>query len=55
MQKKNRLRRAEQLNMFHPPRVRPAWLTLPMEVRQKTMRLLADMLRDYQAKGVGNE
>ncbi len=34
-----------QLDLFHLPRNRPEWHGLPMEVREQTMLLLAQMLR----------
>ncbi len=34
-----------QLDLFHPPRNGPEWHGLPMEVREQTMLLLAQMLR----------
>lgn len=38
-----------QLSLFHPPQPRPAWRTLPKEVRQSATRLLARLLRQHQA------
>ncbi len=34
-----------QLDLFHPPRKRPQWDGLPLEVREQTTLLLAQMLR----------
>jgi len=35
-----------QMNLFHPPRKRPAWTSLPEKVRNGAVRLLARMLRE---------
>lgn len=43
----DRYRRLEQPQLFDPPRVLPAWTTLPTVVRQSLVRLLAEMLRDH--------
>lgn len=40
--------RAVQLELFHPRPERPAWRTMPKDVRQKTVRLLAQLLRDHR-------
>ncbi len=39
--------RAVQLELFHPRLERPAWRTLPKDVRQKIVKLLAQLLRDH--------
>jgi hypothetical protein len=48
-----------QLDLFRPRPERPAWRTLPKEIRQKTMKLLAQLLRDHHvgrlADGGGKE
>lgn len=48
-----------QLELFHPRPERPAWRTLPKEIRQKTVKLLAQLLRDHRigrlADGGGKE
>ncbi len=40
----------EQLELFQPPRIRPAWRTLPTDVRQTVTRLLARILHDHHAR-----
>jgi hypothetical protein len=45
-------RQQEQLRLFHPPRRRPTWRHLPEEVRARTRRLLAKMLREKIARHV---
>lgn len=37
-----------QLELFRPRPERPAWRTLPKEIRQKTVKLLAQPLRDHR-------
>jgi hypothetical protein len=39
---------AEQANLLHPRRVRPAWEALPVDAREQVTKLLARMLRAYQ-------
>jgi hypothetical protein len=50
---------AIQLEFFRPRPKRPAWRRLPKDVRQKTVRLLAQLLRDHRigrlADGGGKE
>lgn len=40
---------AEQGNLFHPQRERPAWMALPLETRKEVARLVAQMLKRHQA------
>lgn len=40
-----------QLNLFHPPRVAVNWETLPREIQQQSVRLLARLLRDHCVRG----
>jgi hypothetical protein len=40
----NRVRHS-QPTLFHPPNPRPTFQTLPREIQEKTMRLLARLLR----------
>jgi hypothetical protein len=48
-----------QLELFRARPERPAWRTLPKEIRQKTIKLLAQLLRDHRigrlAEGGGKE
>jgi hypothetical protein len=37
--------RSLQLDLFHAPRKGPAWHSLPMDVKEQTRLLLAQMLR----------
>ncbi|KAI3603383.1 hypothetical protein D8I24_2890 (plasmid) [Cupriavidus necator H850] len=37
-----------QLDLFHPCPKTPQWTTLPPEVRQQTIRLLAQLLRQHR-------
>ena len=48
MGKEERFRRPEQLNLFHPPRIRPSWRDLPGPVRQRVVELMGKMLLLYQ-------
>ena len=43
-------RPANQLKLFHPPRKTPPWQTLPLEVRQRAIKLLALLLRQNVAE-----
>lgn len=53
MQRRRRGRfEVEQVNLFHPRRVRPAWMELPRETCEEVTRLVARMLRNYQARHV---
>lgn len=38
-------RRLSQPTLFHPPHPRPSFQTLPSEIQEKTIRLLARLLR----------
>jgi hypothetical protein len=38
--------RLGQLKLFHPPAVSPSWQHLPWEIRQQTLHLLAQFLRE---------
>ena len=37
-----------QLDLFHPFPKTPQWMHLPQEVRQETVRLLAQLLRQHR-------
>ena len=37
----------EQLDLFHAPPQSPTWQALPAEVRERTMPLLARLLREH--------
>ena len=38
-------RQNDQLGLFHPPRRSPTWQSLPTELKERTVELLAQMLR----------
>ena len=42
--------RAPQIGLFHPPPQIPAWPKLPREIRQKTVKLLAQLLREHSRR-----
>jgi hypothetical protein len=42
--------RAPQIELFHPPPPIPAWQKLPREISQKTVELLAQMLREHSRR-----
>ena len=42
--------RAPQIELFHPPQQSPAWQKLPQEIRQKTVELLAQLLREHSRR-----
>jgi hypothetical protein len=48
MQCAKRLRRALQPNLFDPVGLVPEWRQLPADTREKTVRLLAQMLREHR-------
>jgi hypothetical protein len=50
MQRRVQQRQQEQFRLFHPPRRRPTWRRLPEEVRERTRRLLSQMLREKLAR-----
>ncbi len=50
-----RHRHERQLELFHPPRKAPEWRTLPIEVRERTRHLLAQMLRMSPVQGGADE
>jgi hypothetical protein len=51
----------EQLDLFRPPPQRPTWMTLPKEIQQKVLQLLARLMSmahsrsGAAAKEVGDE
>ena len=45
--------RAIQLALFRPTHKGPSWNTVPIEVQQQVLRLLARMLRDHAARRRG--
>jgi hypothetical protein len=51
--------RLSQPTLFHPPHPRPSFQTLPHEIQEKTIRLLARLLRMHVdrvlASGQGQE
>lgn len=44
--------RAPQIELFHPPPKIPAWPKLPREIRQKTVELLAQLLREHSRRNL---
>ena len=40
--------KAQQFELFQPSRIGPDYLALPLEVRQRTVQLLASLFRAYQ-------
>ncbi len=42
--------RVTQLNLFQPPIQSPDWEQLPVEMRQQTVCLLAQLLREHAAR-----
>lgn len=46
---------SDQLQLFHPPRHRPAWQKLPAPVRARSAELLAQMLREGLARRLGGD
>ena len=40
-----------QFDLFHPFPKTPQWMHLPQEVRQETVRLLAQLLRQHRRGG----
>jgi hypothetical protein len=49
---RNSRRRVEQLNLFHPPRTTPSWTTLPPEVREEVLALLAQLFREHHHRQI---
>lgn len=45
--------RAIQLTLFRPARNEPGWESMPIEIQQQVLRLLARMLRDHVARRCG--
>ncbi|MCP5092662.1 MAG: hypothetical protein GY949_17255 [Gammaproteobacteria bacterium] len=44
-----------QPDLFHPPRQEPSWQALSTPIRQQTVKLLAQLLRHHQRRGLGVE
>ena len=42
---------ATQLKLFQPAMQSPQWLQLPLEIRQQSVRLLAQLLCAHAARG----
>jgi len=63
MRTKHRHNRFAQLDLFQAQPARPRWRTLPPEVKQQVLPLLAQLLREYHfehrtsesGKGVSDE
>lgn len=45
--------RAIQMTLFRPARNEPGWESIPIEIQQQVVRLLARMLRDRVARRDG--
>lgn len=50
MQAARKSPQATQLKLFQPAMQSPQWLQLPLEIRQQTVRLLAQLLRAYAVR-----
>lgn len=58
-----RSEQSQQLNLFHRPPEVPFWETIPVDVRQRAIALIARLLQDHgfakrdenEAKGVRDE
>ena len=48
----NRARRSQPM-LFHPPHSRPPFQTLPQEIQEKAIRLLARLLRLHADQTLG--
>ncbi len=46
-------RRAIQLTLFRPTRNEPGWQSVPFEIQQQVLRLIAQMFRDHVARQGG--
>ncbi len=53
MSKQRKPRHPLQPDLFHPPQIVPPWSTLPTKTRQRTIQLLAQLLRSHRAKQLG--
>jgi len=53
MPKQRNPRPALQPDLFHPPQILPPWSTLPSQTRQRTIQLLAHLLRAHRARQLG--
>jgi hypothetical protein len=51
--RRQRAQRADQLNLFHPAPTTPQWALLPPETRQRTLSLLARLLRHHRRRLLG--
>jgi hypothetical protein len=51
--RRQRAQRADQLNLFHPVPTTPQWALLPPETRQRTLSLLARLLRHHRRRFLG--
>lgn len=45
-------RQNDQLGLFHPPRHSPTWQNLPTQLKEQTVKLLAQMLRQKLVRHV---
>jgi len=48
MRREGDLRSLDQLALFHPRPTTPPWVSLPAEVREQTLILLARLLRAHR-------
>lgn len=42
--------RVAQLNLFHPPRKSLSWESVPREIQQQSLQLLARLLREHRTR-----
>jgi hypothetical protein len=50
MSKRQRRTGSIQLQLFHPRSRNPQWQDLPVEIQQKTIRMLAQQLRQHSER-----
>jgi hypothetical protein len=52
MRKPKNHRRSVQLGLFHPPSKSATWVDLPHEIQQKTIRLIARLMRQHRERSI---
>jgi len=55
MRSPNRCPEGEQLDLLHVARQVPRWRSLPAEVRERTVRLLASLLSEHRGRHLGGD
>ena len=55
MRSPNRHHEGEQLDLLHAARQIPTWWSLPVEVRERTVLLLARLLREHRSWHLGGD